>query len=236
MSRVCVLRKHSLLAVSEYKLMWIAFSSHSLPKRTIKYILTMFSMFVTLLLAQTAACFRPCPIFGPAFPAPQNLSHSSTILAAIDGFTSLLNSVLSTARSKYGSFDSNTTTFSLEVFSANVDDPLFQYHHNGPGLGYSGVGVEQVDSNTIYRIGSVTKLLTVYSFLVAAGDVHFQDPVTKWVPELLAASSALPSIDDPVKNVAWQDITIGQLASHMSGIGRESRFVEDSSSCFIGFT
>ncbi|KAJ9607217.1 hypothetical protein H2200_008289 [Cladophialophora chaetospira] len=156
-----------------------------------------------LLLARTVTSFQPCPIFGPGFPAPKNLSASSILKPAFANFTSLIDSIISSSKSKYGPFDSNTTTFSLEFFSTSSDVSLYEYHHIAPGLGYSGTGVRTVDSNSIYRVGSATKLLAVYSFLIAAGDAIFHDPVTKWVPELKAAASSSSGQKDPVNHVVW---------------------------------
>jgi CubicO group peptidase (beta-lactamase class C family) len=66
----------------------------------------------------------------------------------------------------------------------------------------------------------ISKLFTVYLFLIEVGDIHFSDPVTKWVPELKAAAKA-PS--DAVSRVDWNAITLGNLASQMSGIGRDCK-------------
>ena len=177
---------------------------------------------VVLLLAQTVTSLQPCPIFGPGLPAPKDLPTSPIFKSSSENFTSLLESVISSGKSKYGSFDSNTTTFSLQVFSTNNETSLYEYHYTAPGLGYSGIGVREVGSDSIYRIGSVTKLLVVYTFLNAAGDANFHDPVTMWVPELRTAASSGLSTNDPIGGVAWEDVTIGQLASQMAGIGRDS--------------
>ncbi|KEF51238.1 uncharacterized protein A1O9_12741 [Exophiala aquamarina CBS 119918] len=181
----------------------------------------MFFLPVVLLLTRTVNAFQPCSIFGPGFPAPHNLSVSPIFKSASDNFTSLIKSVISSRKSRYGQFDSNTTTFSLQVFSTSTDTPLYEFHHTAPGLEYSGTGVREVDSDSIYRIGSVTKLLTVYSFLNAAGDANFHYPVTRWVPELRAAASSNNSTKYPVEYVAWDDVTLGQLAAQMAGIGRD---------------
>ncbi|KAK5047510.1 hypothetical protein LTR84_006607 [Exophiala bonariae] len=181
----------------------------------------MFILPVILLLTRAANAFQPCSIFGPGFTAPHNLSVSPAFKEASDNFTSLIESVISSSKSRYGQFDSNTTTFSLQVFSTSTDPPLYEFHHTAPGLEYSGTGVREVNSDSIYRIGSVTKLLTVYSFLNTAGDANFHDPVTRWVPELRAAASSNNSTEDPVEYVAWNDVTLGQLAAQMAGIGRD---------------
>lgn len=72
-----------------------------------------------------------------------------------------------------------------------------------------------MDGNSIFRVGSITKLFSVYLWLVEVGDVHWKQPITDFVPELKAAGNA-----DDVERVQWEDVTIEALASHMSGIGR----------------
>ena len=76
-------------------------------------------------------------------------------------------------------------------------------------------------SDTTYRIGSLTKLFSVYTFLVESGDVKFNEPVTKYIPELLEAAEALNATQNPVDYVAWEDVTIGELASQTADIGRD---------------
>jgi len=82
-----------------------------------------------------------------------------------------------------------------------------------------------VDRNSIYRIGSVTKLISIYTFLISDGDVHFHDPITKFVPELLEATSGTLN-NDPIHRTSWSDVTIGALASHMAGIGTECKYLD----------
>ena len=84
---------------------------------------------------------------------------------------------------------------------------------------YQG-GSKTVDSNTTYRIGSVTKLFTVYTFLTEAGDTRWNDPIPRYVPELLQAAGVLNATENPIDYVAWEDIAIGDLAREHSGIGR----------------
>jgi CubicO group peptidase (beta-lactamase class C family) len=37
------------------------------------------------------------------------------------------------------------------------------------------------NSYTVFRVGSLTKLIVVYTFLIKAGDARFNDPVAKYV-------------------------------------------------------
>ena len=79
-------------------------------------------------------------------------------------------------------------------------------------------GVHVVDENSIYRIGSISKMFTVYTFLLELGDGYWNQPVTKYVPELAAAAK-----DDVITQVQWEDVTLGDLAGQMAGIDRECK-------------
>jgi D-alanyl-D-alanine carboxypeptidase len=70
------------------------------------------------------------------------------------------------------------------------------------------------DADTVYRIGSITKMFTALMLeqLVEAGKVHLSDPVEKYFPEIKQVKGAFP--DAP-------PITLIQLATHTSGLGRE---------------
>lgn len=68
----------------------------------------------------------------------------------------------------------------------------------------------------------MTKLLTVYTWLVKAGGLSlFNEPITKYVPELKAAAAKQNATENPIDFVAWDDITIGDLAAQTANIGRE---------------
>ncbi|NCD71449.1 serine hydrolase domain-containing protein [Mucilaginibacter agri] len=69
------------------------------------------------------------------------------------------------------------------------------------------------DTNTIYRIGSITKTFTAALLmqLVQEGRVKLDDPIEKYLPEI----KNLIGYDSTIK------ITFRQLASHTSGLSRE---------------
>lgn len=62
-------------------------------------------------------------------------------------------------------------------------------------------------------------MLAVYTYLVAAGDVPFNDPIAKYVPELAvyASRNAANLESDPIDYFDWKSVIIGALASRMSG-------------------
>jgi CubicO group peptidase (beta-lactamase class C family) len=76
------------------------------------------------------------------------------------------------------------------------------------------------DKDTIYRIGSITKMFTAVMFeqLVDAGKVHFTDPVDKYFPEIDLIQGKSP----------WSPpVTFFELATHTSGMGREPDNTEE---------
>lgn len=162
------------------------------------------------LTAVLALAFENCPLLGPDLPAPAPASISTA------NFTLALNSALSS-----GALGATNSSFAIEIFSASQPGAFFSFYHSAPTLSAS-VGVKQVDGNSVFRIGSISKLFTVYLLLIENGYVNWNDPVTKWVPELWRVSR-WPS--DEVARVDWGSITIGNLASHMAGIGRDCRWL-----------
>ncbi|EON95975.1 putative beta-lactamase family protein [Phaeoacremonium minimum UCRPA7] len=172
---------------------------------------------VLLLALQVLVCESApnCPFIGPAFPKPTALASSTSFQAALANLTTTF-----TARDLDPDTNPNSTSYSLEIFAAYNDKPIWSWYHTAPELIAANTsGVKTVDSNTVYRLGSVTKIFTIYTFLVEAGDVHWNEPVTSFVPEL--KSMADKAADDPVMNVDWGSITLGGLASQMAGITRD---------------
>jgi len=70
------------------------------------------------------------------------------------------------------------------------------------------------DTDTVYRIGSITKMFTALMLeqLAEAGKVHLSDPVEKYFPEIKTVQGRFPDA---------APITLIQLATHTSGLGRE---------------
>jgi len=117
--------------------------------------------------------------------------------------------------------DPNYTTFSFEAWSIHENNPLYTYHYDATNLSSPAQGVAHVQSDTVYRIGSLSKLLTVYTFLATAGDKYWTQPITNFIPELEAYDAVHASQQDPIDYFRWSDITVGILASQISGLQKD---------------
>ncbi|KAK0100307.1 hypothetical protein ONS95_008265 [Cadophora gregata] len=162
-----------------------------------------------------------CPLLGPDFPAPKNLSSSPSFQAAITNLTQLLTTAQTSGNTSYGPFDAVNTSYSVEFFSIHDTAPLFTSNYGAPSLSKAKYGVKTVDPESVYRIGSVTKLMTVYTALIQCGSNHFNEPITKYIPELQQAAQTLNATSNPLDHPSWEEITLGELASQQSGIGRD---------------
>ncbi|KAI1134798.1 beta-lactamase/transpeptidase-like protein [Hypoxylon sp. FL0543] len=150
-----------------------------------------------------------CPLDGPAFPKPLHLSQNEAVKNAVATLKDKFENVTAAAPNY---------SMSIQVFAANDPVPLFSLSHTAPNLAsQNSSGVKTVDENTVFRLGSLTKIYTIYTFLINAGDKYWNEPITKFVPEL----QALANRSDPVNYVAWDDITLGGLATQLTGIPRE---------------
>ncbi|KAL9079918.1 MAG: hypothetical protein Q9157_001257 [Trypethelium eluteriae] len=147
----------------------------------------------------------------------------------------------------------NITSFSIAV--TTKEELVYEFHHSAEVQGRAGTGVaidkdlhghEQevlgsrrpgrkiVDGDTAYRIASCTKVFTVLALLLEK-DINWDDPVTKWLPELrgpeptpadddYGSKSELEELEEVerlINHVHWESITLRSLASQLSGIARQ---------------
>ncbi|KAJ0308858.1 hypothetical protein COL5a_011277 [Colletotrichum fioriniae] len=155
----------------------------------------------------TASQANSCPPLGPTLPSTKTPSNSTivqeTILKIQEGlanFTSVLN----------------YTAISIGVKSIHEDGPLFDWHYTPPIA--DNRSVAKVDIDTVYRGGSITKVFTT---LTALKNSHIKgsDPVTKYLPQL--KTDALKN-EGQLSFIPWDNITIEDLASHVSGLGGDN--------------
>lgn len=98
---------------------------------------------------------------------------------------------------------------------------MLEFHHT-PAIS-DNTSTAVIDSQTIYRIGSISKLFAVLSVLTQ-GHIKLEDPITKYVPELRQLKSeATPNAND-ITAVNWDQVTVGSLTTHMGGIGADRTY------------
>ncbi|KAI1801982.1 beta-lactamase/transpeptidase-like protein [Daldinia bambusicola] len=166
---------------------------------------------VALLVAgQTAlaALNGHCPPLGPVLPAPKNPSAHKSVKLATDSITGTFQNITA-------SLDS--TGISVAVKSIHEANPLLELHHTPEILNPNGTTT--IDSQTVYRLGSISKIFSVLSILQQS-HVKLDDPITNYVPELRELKGETNEVDD-ITTVRWNEVTLGALTSHMSGIAAD---------------
>lgn len=167
----------------------------------------------------TAIPTEDCPNSGPAFSSDFDLTSTDAFQDAIAAMPEHIEGLLAA-----GQVNSNTTTFSIDVFSIATNESVYSYHHAAPALNGT-LTAGKLDDESIYRIGSVSKLFTAYAILSTADIEVFEHPVTQYLPEL--AGNKGPG------KIIWEDVTVGALASQQAGAGgmRECLLVENLDIC-----
>lgn len=182
-------------------------------------------IFLACLIFTTAQDYQPCPLLGPRFPAPVGLSSSKTVKATLTNLTKALDEISNSSNgSEFTATTSNTTSFSVALFATDFlttsSKPyFFEYHHTAPSLGNRSIGVSEVNATSVYNVARVTTVFTVYAMLLAVGDEHWLEPITKYIPELAESAG-----EQVIESVRWNDVRLIDLASNMAGIGRTGKF------------
>ncbi|KAI3577493.1 beta-lactamase/transpeptidase-like protein [Fusarium oxysporum f. sp. albedinis] len=102
----------------------------------------------------------------------------------------------------------------IAIKSTYEDDYLLEFANTPPKV--DPRGVNRVDSDTVFRLASLSKVFPVLA-LLKLHKVDFDDAVTKYVPELRALNKQARK-QDAVWAVDWDQVTVGALASHIGGI------------------
>ncbi|KAF2106099.1 beta-lactamase/transpeptidase-like protein [Lophiotrema nucula] len=187
------------------------------------WVFSIFTVLLLLYVSQIArtekVSFSPCPLLGPRFSIPSIVSASPIIQDGLQNLTKSFDEYALTLNGTFGPTSPNTTSFSVALFSTeetNSTKPYFyEYHHIAPSLRNATARAHRLDAHSVYRVGDLTTLFTVWLFLVEAGEEHLDDPVSMWVPELEAAVRNSSFIS----RVQWKEVTLGDLAAHLGGIG-----------------
>ncbi|KAL9471077.1 hypothetical protein ACSS6W_009018 [Trichoderma asperelloides] len=152
-----------------------------------------------------------CPPMGPVLPPPTS-PHTDP---GFDSAAAKLTATLQKLTSGY-----NSSAVSMGVMSIHEAAPMFEFHYSPPN--FDPRGVSQVNSDTVYRLASMTKLFTVLGLLRIDG-INLEDPITKYLPELRDLHKEA-SAQDTIHVVDWDSITLEALAAHQGGIGADYFF------------
>lgn len=159
-------------------------------------------LFVTYIstLSALAKADLLCRPEGPILPKPTSLSLSPTFQNASAEFTESLNTLV--AGNITAGWALENSSFSLAVVAWDDPEPVWEYHH----LAATNVnGTKEVDKESQYLIGSISKVISDYVLLRSGVDVD--KPVTEFLTSLNSSDSS----------IQWQNITLRMLASHLSG-------------------
>ena len=160
-----------------------------------------------------ASCYaQNCPLLGPAYPAATDLA-SPALLAAKAKFDEALASDPRINR--------DGLWFAIDIYSTGSKHPASI--HRSFNTAKAQNGSITVGPDTLFRIFSISKVVTVYTMLAKLSYRCWHEPVTKYVPEL-----AKSPMRDVVSNVNWSEVTLGSLASQISGISRDWKYPSTS--------
>lgn len=172
------------------------------------------TLLFSVLGTATARQWNPsdaCPLLGPALYKNFDLSNSSAFANATAAFPSVIDSLFNSSV-----VDSSLVSFVIDIYSTHTNKSLYTYTHKATAPALNESFPLQINDGTIFRVGSVSKLYTVYALLAHAKTLNVFDlPVTNFLPEL--AGNAPGNATHPA--IVWENVTIGALASHQAGVG-----------------
>ncbi|KAJ7188877.1 beta-lactamase/transpeptidase-like protein [Mycena filopes] len=110
---------------------------------------------------------------------------------------------------------------SLSVAVVSADRVLFEGNY-GVIRGNESDSSPPTTSDSVYRLASVSKLFVVLEghILAEKGALSWDDPVEKHIPEFKHNPGSLTSPHESLPSKK-ESITLSQLATHMSGLGRD---------------
>jgi CubicO group peptidase (beta-lactamase class C family) len=166
----------------------------------------------TLSIIEASRAVRAiCPPSGPWLPEPTALGRFHSFSSATENLERQIKGALK------GEIEAGwpvaNASFSISVVSSDdlVDGrPLWEYHH----LAEANInGTKQVDGDSQYLIGSVSKLISELVFLKAGIDMD--EKITEFLPEL----------EDDSSFIKWNQISLNSLATHLSGIAPNCKYI-----------
>lgn len=175
------------------------------------------ALMASLALAETIItknqALSNCPPLGPVLPAPKAPSKNADVQAVL--------SQIKAGEGLIAELLQNATGMSVTVSSAHEDEPLLSIGYTPPVRNMSGT--DTVDGDTVFRIASVSKAVTVLGLLMLGEKVNMADPITKYVPELAKLKAQQEQPNTVVNTIDWDAVTLDALASQLAGIGNDCK-------------
>lgn len=175
-----------------------------------------FAILALLPLVAHAASPSYCPLLGPVWPAP-SLANSPDFASATKNISQTLDSL-----AKAGKLEDS---ISLQIFSGSEPQSSFTYSYTAPSIKNATLGVKEITEDTVFRIGSGSKLWTMFLLTIKTHGKILNDPVAKYIPQLRAASSDLQKNSTEksyqANYIQWDQVTVGEIASHLAGFPRD---------------
>ena len=174
------------------------------------YSISLFLLFMYNLY--TIAASGACPPSGAVLPFLRHPSQNTRVRSAS---ADLVDSFEHQFTAYY------TTFISIGVESIHDHGRLLDVHHT-PSI-FNVLGTARADSDTVYRVGSISKVFTVLTVLLQHEKIGLDAPVTDYLPELLQLATSCEDKSTDIKAIRWTEVTIGALASQLAGIPRECK-------------
>lgn len=163
-------------------------------------------------------------LLGPTYPAPRDLTSNDSLVALTwTNLSATLESIVTSpsdpALAQLAGLEN--ITFSMGMFS--VHDPLaaeaLQFHYTSPEVSNSTQGLQEVDGNSIYRVASITKLVTVLAGMLEMKPEDWERSLGEIFPELAHTSGS--ENETSVTATNWSTITLTALAAQIGGVAHD---------------
>nr|AAZ14924.1 beta-lactamase class C binding protein-like protein [Coprinellus disseminatus] len=188
------------------------------------FLLLLSSTAIFLSAVYAASTPRNTPATGCPAPLPNLLAHQPIQANAV---TPQIRKALDSL-DKY--LKKRTAAADVESLSIAVVTPAGPIFERGYGVlkANDNTTTQAPDSNSIYRLGSISKMFTALETMLLRekGVLNLDDPVEKYLPDLKPPSASFgwaQSAKAQAQGVASRSsrVTIRQLASHTAGMGRD---------------
>lgn len=159
-----------------------------------------------------------CPLLNH-FPPPHLQRYAPTTDPILGSYLKNLTNAFDTfsSNSSVAGYNTTQTSFSILISHPNYNEktatgPIWQYHHtaqvNDPR------STKKVTSDTVFRVASVSKLLTMVG--VTKAGLNLDASIVKYIPELRGKGKK--------GKRSWEEVTVLSLGSHLAGIQRDCTY------------